>query len=498
MLAYHFQASRRLYTLALLSLGSFVLLFLLSPRSWFWQTVASNSKGFHFLIPATKPGPNLCKLFVSGAVNGYPDPVLIGWEHESQSHLLKITATLKYLKSMPKDADDDLVLMVDGYDVWLQLPPEIMIQRYYQALKKTNDRLKRQNIHARQRSLLDVPITNTIIGTAEAFPFPRNGPIPAWESLPDSTLPNTTLGPMTNVGGRMSLLPKYANTGSLMGPVKDLRNLFEAIQGKIDIHYDEDYKSKNSDQYYTAFVMADQERARAGMIMRHPQGLDIAELPRQWSVTDPKSDKRVEYHMSLDLEMDAFQLSEDWSEFVTFMAHNRTHSIQGGRHQAALGYQPGRLDTWPLSNDIHNLRKPFSMGREGDGLPLDRSWKDVLLAGNTVTGVIFPLYHVIIDKTYLQRWWSRLWWHPYGEPLLKAARRQRLERTAVGGRYLVAEVDGTRHEADKARKADRVEEMRSRDAKNEKGGVWSDAGEYLTWGRMCGEYEEDIFVEQIL
>jgi len=34
---------------------------------------------FHLLVPATASHLNLCKLLISAAVEGYPDPIILGW-----------------------------------------------------------------------------------------------------------------------------------------------------------------------------------------------------------------------------------------------------------------------------------------------------------------------------------------------------------------------------------------------------------------------------------
>lgn len=76
------------------------------------------------LIPASKPNAHLCKVMLSAGVLGYPTPALINWGMEFHdkslssggSHIAKIAGIQHYLESITSGQNDDLVLVVDGYD----------------------------------------------------------------------------------------------------------------------------------------------------------------------------------------------------------------------------------------------------------------------------------------------------------------------------------------------------------------------------------------------
>jgi len=103
----------------------------------------------HVLIPASRPDPNLCKAIISGNVLGYPRPTIINWNQtfddpafvEGGSHLAKINGTAQYLYSLDESRDDDLVLMIDGYDAWMQLPPQTLIDRFFDISSRANERI---------------------------------------------------------------------------------------------------------------------------------------------------------------------------------------------------------------------------------------------------------------------------------------------------------------------------------------------------------------------
>jgi hypothetical protein len=103
----------------------------------------------HVLIPASRPDPNLCKAILSGNVLGYPRPTIINWNQtfddpafvEGGSHLAKINGTAQYLFSLDESRDEDLVLMIDGYDAWMQLRPQTLIDRFFDINRRADKRI---------------------------------------------------------------------------------------------------------------------------------------------------------------------------------------------------------------------------------------------------------------------------------------------------------------------------------------------------------------------
>jgi hypothetical protein len=77
------------------------------------------TRRLHYLLPATASTLNFCRTILSGAITGYPEPILIGWAGHgkydgAKSHLFKISETLAYLRALPRDNDDDIVLLVSA------------------------------------------------------------------------------------------------------------------------------------------------------------------------------------------------------------------------------------------------------------------------------------------------------------------------------------------------------------------------------------------------
>lgn len=93
-------------------------------------TVAHPDKGrLHLLIPATSSNSDLCKLLLSGQILGYPTPQLINYgdtedlDDPYKQHIAKVEGILKYLEHLETSSEysTDLVLILDGYDLFLQV-----------------------------------------------------------------------------------------------------------------------------------------------------------------------------------------------------------------------------------------------------------------------------------------------------------------------------------------------------------------------------------------
>jgi hypothetical protein len=99
---------------------------------------------WHLLAPATQTDLNLCKVILSAAILNYSMPTLVNWNRKYDnpdlssggSHLAKIPEILEYLTMLGPEYNDDLVLIVDGYDTWFQLKPDVLLSRYLRHQQK--------------------------------------------------------------------------------------------------------------------------------------------------------------------------------------------------------------------------------------------------------------------------------------------------------------------------------------------------------------------------
>lgn len=100
--------------------------------------------------------------------------------------------------------DDDLIGIVDGYDVLQQLPPEIKIERYYEA------RYKAEAVLA-ERFGLTVPeaqaqrLRQSVIWGPDKICRPIVWEEPRFWAVPHSNLPDKAFGPKTGNGDMINM-----------------------------------------------------------------------------------------------------------------------------------------------------------------------------------------------------------------------------------------------------------------------------------------------------
>ena len=75
--------------------------------------------------------------------------MFVDWEGEgeynaSATHLAKVAGPLRYLKGLPKYKENDLVLLVDGYDLIFQFDASVLLKRYFAVTARANARLRKE------------------------------------------------------------------------------------------------------------------------------------------------------------------------------------------------------------------------------------------------------------------------------------------------------------------------------------------------------------------
>ncbi|KAJ3494527.1 hypothetical protein NLG97_g4026 [Lecanicillium saksenae] len=240
---------------------------------------------FHYLVPASSPNIKLCYNVVSAAVNRYPAPLLLGWKGEgemdaAETHLAKLRAIQQYLQGLSAEEDEDLVLIVDGYDIMLQLPVEVMIERYFMMQRDSDARLAdRYNMSV--DALHKKGITNTIFWGPDKLCWPVDWAAPRCWAVPSSHLGDHAFGPNQGDGNMDSNDPKWLNSGTVLGPVGDLRTYINVTMAEIARTYDDQFENSESDQYYLSNVWGRQEYHRSKQVLAL-QGDSAPADARQW------------------------------------------------------------------------------------------------------------------------------------------------------------------------------------------------------------------------
>lgn len=434
---------------------------------------------FHILLPATDKDPNLCKLLLSSRALGYPDPVFVGWEQRGQyngaeSHLFKISETLAYLRALPAEADNDIILLLDAYDIWLQLRPDVLIKRYNDLLERENERLKQERIHGKLWAGADV--RQSIVFGADKMCAPQRPDEPACWAVPNSTLPRYAFGPGTDSGQFELQRPRWLNSGTIMGPATAMRDMFSATVDMLSARDSANWDGQPSDQYYFAEVFAEQE------INRHKLRDPAWEADHPEVEKIPES-KRTEFHMTVDYESELFQVVAGYENHLTWMRFNDT--TPGSRQHGDGRMQ--RLDELPLAADVKQSDPPFTGSNGKDGLPFRESWPTIPLGINAITGRPFPVMHMTSSKGLRNTWWHKMWYvgsKEYSDKLADAA----IGRVKSKNEHIFASINTIKY---------RPSALRLHEYNDERlGGAWTPQREFIPFQDVCEDFDDALYIEE--
>lgn len=454
---------------------------------------------FHLLIPASKSNPNLCKTLLSTFLLDYPPPTLInygktfegdGWD--KGTHTGKIKGVYDYLRDSKQLKDHDVVLVIDGYDVWFQLPPEVMIWRYHSIVRGANERLRRQHGMINHKKPWEgdkvervQKYTQRIIYGADKLCWPNPAEDPACAALPPSTLPKDVYGPQTDRDPEGFLnRPRYLNSGTVIGPVADVRAVYERALQKVE----EDDRGTIGDQFVFAEIFGEQEvqRQATRRTSQHPGSRWLDWLSNALGTSDTFNGtlmnnmtvvrgQRYEFGLGLDYESQLFQTMTHSASDVEFLSYNDTALLDSHVYEA---HPQASTHLLRLPADIRHASPPGGKSTPGtdkpDGgltgtnsdlltLPSDSTWHTLPLATNIHVPSIPTLLHYNGDKSLLETWWPHMWFQPYARSLL----RLHMDAPAADGW----------------------------DSRGGKGGVWTDGETWLEWGDVCTGTEEEVFAD---
>ncbi|KAI4237093.1 MAG: hypothetical protein LQ352_007959 [Teloschistes flavicans] len=468
---------------------------------------------FHLLIPASQKNPQLCKTLLSSFVLAYPPPTLINYGKKFEednwdkgSHAGKIRGVYNYLNHKDKIADEDLVLIVDGYDVWFQLPPIIMIKRYHAMINEANDRLRRRyGTEVRRKQGEEGPTemvprySQAVVFGADKLCWPNPPSDPACAAVPYSSLPKDVYGPSTDYDpDSFNNRPRYLNSGTIMGPAKELRAIYEVAVKKVE----EENRGRIGDQFVFAEMFGEQEYQRE---MQRQSTRGTGGRWYEWISNalggddSPFSANRTiknmtaipgrlyEFGIGLDYESRMFQTMTHSDKDLEFFAHNdsavvpyvleKHPNLRGNPFAMPFDIQMAHGPLWFSSpgNDSLDPKDGILLPQSDqlDNLPEHLDWYDVPLATNLYAATIPSLLHVNGDKSLLDTWWPSMWYHPYSRALLRrfirsTQTRKAAQAAAAGGQTWW-------------------------DKRGGRGGVWTDNAEWMSWNDVCKKTEEAVF-----
>lgn len=467
---------------------------------------------FHLLIPATESNSKLCKTLLSTFALAYPPPTLVnygkkfdgeGWD--KGSHAGKIRGVYDYLSDEKKVKDEDMVLVIDGYDVWFQLPPVIMIKRYQQLIYEANNRLRwRYGTEVKPTegeagSEMGPKYTQSVVFGADKLCWPNGSSDPACAAVPYSTLPKDAYGPSTDTdpdGFRNR--PRYLNSGTVMGPVKDVRAIYGVAVEKVE----KENRGIIGDQFVFAEIFGEQEYQRETQRLStqgtggrwyewlsNALGASDSPLAANQTINNMTviPGRRYEFGIGLDYTSEMFQTMTHSANDIKFLTYNDTTvfsdimaqhpNLKAFPSVPPMDIQYAHGPLWYSSPGNHSSdsedRILLPHSNKLDNLPERLDWFEVPLGTNLYAGTIPSLLHINGDKSPLDDWWPSMWYHPYGRALVRrfirsTQTRQAARAAAAGGQTWW-------------------------DMRGGRGGVWTDTGSWMSWGEVCKKTEDDVF-----
>lgn len=338
-----------------------------------------------------------------------------------ESQLAKITATLEYLDaSARRDADkstkledDDVVIVLDAYDVWFQLPPEVLLRRFHKANIKANHRLREQWAKDAEH----MPMQQTIVISAQKECWPAKAGFNLHcDDIPESTLPVDLYGDKTDHDDNSHhwVRPKYLNSGSIMGPVGDMRRFYRRVQQRMDRATAEGWLTTGGDQGVFGEVFGEQEIWRR---MRRQQRNGTEGVLSQTEGAG-LIQENFEYHVGLDYVQELFVPTVYTNMDADFIQLNDMAAVEKESKDRGINT---RIQGVP--GDLAGVKNPLE-----DAVPeLSKdqlAWGEMKLYADFVTTAVSPVIHHNAHRhgTKARRvwWWDRTWYFPYLRELVLA------------------------------------------------------------------------------
>ena len=445
----------------------------------------------HLVIPATNANQYLCQLLLSSIILNYPTPVFVNWDSPEradspQQHVAKVDAIHNYLRSFPTKKDNDLVLVTDGFNVWFQLPPDLLLKRYFVTIEAQNRRLASRLGRGTMRSN---NVHQSILFGADKACGPRDDFtwIGCW-AAPGSPMPLYSYGPYNDSSfdaaksNPSHARPRWLGSGMVIGPVKDVRVLFEETSKLMHKELRAD-----SDQWYLSHLFGMQEYKRAqleAVPSLPPGGIPHPEIPLQ---------QKTEFHVGLDYENSMFQTLGLNDQYLTWWQHDGSMDValpKDARKKQHHNFQ--------LSQDLLGSRRPFeSMHNLGasayndkyqeilkkTGRPDYKMWSHLPLLTNVITRHVIPMLHFSSDKDYRDIWWQKMWFYPYARDLMVSATRissEPLHNKRIQGRIWY-------------KSQTPVSTFIQGSNQERRDGAWNDRGEWKSFNSMCSAHESALF-----
>lgn len=435
----------------------------------------------------------------------YPPPVLVGYGHETpgatefERVVDRITRMRDYLKNSKSVQDRDFVLVVDALDIFFQLPPQILVSRFQNILRRNNQKLQKkyglaavQKSHGAPNEIVQKYSQRVLFGASKIC-YGALKDDPGCASVPQSSLPPDVYGWKTDAyrDGHLNR-PRWLNPGAVIGQAADLRIIYDEVLRLLG----QTHKKNGDYQAFTQIfgrqeVVRELERRRT--VNSAKEWLDgFLGLSEATNITSTvvrlETGHRYEYGIGVDYESQLFFnqiMSKNDVEWLKYSNITKSERLQG---QFGVPRESRLL----LPEDIAALPNPFNQTRFAkdhttkpvwnatlDKLPSpkERSWRNLALMTNAHTATVPVLAHLNGDTKLRQPWWEKMWFHPWARALLRKYVR-------------------SSHGFDAAQSA-LLGGHDWWDMRGGRGGIWTDDESWVGLSEVCHHQEQNIFDDDL-
>ena len=461
--------------------------------------VTQRPANLHVLIPASRANPDLCKILLSAAILGYPSPVIINWKRsfdengkvDGGAQLAKISGINEYISHLDASHDDDLVLMVDSQNVWLQLRPQTLIDRFYDINRRADERIKYElgPVLAEKHNL-----RQEIVFGSQKRCVPFQAEDAACYAVPTSILPVDIYGPTTDTGSEddgnpdVNYRQRYLESGVAVGRLRAMRKLFAQA-----VAQSKDERNRGSDQYIFSHIFGNQEvwreilrrdEANATSVKANVEdSFNLDHIDEVRGKAASHKDRNFEFGIGLDYNSEITfntEYAENDAEWVTFADPEQLSQVQLSR--GIVGSRRSRLKS--VAPDIANTAPPFwTFGDEG--LHRCLPWSNVSLFTNVWTAVTPVAIHHTAHRdnraSRRENWWPLIWFQRHARLLLDITIYSPVIPVAVSGYD------------DQSRREWWSYELWRGGARNGLSEPGSSGGGWLKFDDECRGYHKDLF-----
>ncbi|KAL7792019.1 hypothetical protein V8C37DRAFT_135221 [Trichoderma ceciliae] len=444
-------------------------------------TGISQVKGrkMHILLPATRSNVHLCKTLLTMTILGYPSPTIIAWEDQDHakgllgggSHFAKITRTLDYINDPQRrnqtGFDDELVFMLDAYDIWFQLPPDVLLSRYNAILEEDGARVA----HRMGRAYDNEGIHPQVVFGAGKRCAPNLLNSVSCYPVPESPLPDDVYGGNTDtlIGTNQwsSFRTRYLNSGYAIGPVAEMRRILgraleklEECENRKGASFDDgteasDFCYHGSDQSIFVEMFGEQEYHREVMRRHHrtraddvldkvipgragskPPATDVQNAP-VIDRLDPAFTHQQYNKTHLPEKPFEFGIALDYWSLLGHQTSNAVTDARYIRHDRPLGPQVGKRGKFdcvpktnmlPLPSDLPS-RQPLSWLAGSQ----PSQWQMMPLYTEICIGTVpVMIHHNSVEKYHREEQWNQTWWHGRSRMLLEERRKEGAAQLSEG------------------------------------------------------------------